>query len=120
MSQLYIHIYQLYFHILFHAGYYRILNRVPCADKTWSTGEGDGKPLQYSCLEKPMKSMERKKDGAVKEELPRSVGAQHGTGDQRTKNCRRNEGTEPKQKRDPAVDGTGDGSRFSAVNSDTA
>ena len=50
--------------------------------KTWSTGEGNGKPLQYSCLENPMNSMKRQKDGTLKDELPRSVGAQYATGDQ--------------------------------------
>ena len=58
-------------------------------DKTWSTGEGNGKPLQYSCLENPMNSMKRQKDRTLKEELPRSVGAQHATGDQWRNNCRK-------------------------------
>ena len=52
------------------------------SDTTWSTGEGNGKPLQYSCLEKPMNSMKSQNDRILKEELPRSVGAQHATGDQ--------------------------------------
>ena len=51
-------------------------------DKTWSTGEGNGKPLQYSCLENPMNTMKRPKDRTLKEELPRSAGAQYATGDQ--------------------------------------
>ena len=51
-------------------------------DKTWSTREGNGKPLQYSCFENPMNSMKRQKDGTLKDELPRSVGAQYATGDQ--------------------------------------
>ena len=67
------------------------------SDKTWSTGEGNGKPLQYSCLENPMNSMERQKDMTLKHELPRSVGAQYATGDQQT-NSRKNEEMEPKQK----------------------
>ena len=50
---------------------------VESSDKTWSTGEGNGKPLQYPCLEKPMKSTKRQKDRTLKDELPRSVGAQH-------------------------------------------
>ena len=52
------------------------------SDRMWSTGEGNGKPLQYSCLENPMNSMEWQKDRALKDELPRSVGAQYATEDQ--------------------------------------
>ena len=54
---------------------------VESSDKTWSTGEGNGKPLQYSCLENPMNSMKRQKDRTLKDELPRSVGLQYATGD---------------------------------------
>ena len=54
---------------------------VESSDKTWSMGEGHGKPLQYSCLENPMNSMKRQKDRTLKDELPRSVGAQYATGD---------------------------------------
>ena len=65
---------------------------VESSDKTWSTGEGNGKPLQYYCLEKPMNSMKRQKDRTLKDELPRSVGAQYPTGDQgRNIRCRHNE-----------------------------
>ena len=81
------------------------------SDKTWSTGEGNGKPLQYSCLENPMNTMRRQKDRTVKDGLPRSVGAQYSTGDQWRINYRKNEQTEPKQKQHPAVDVTGDGSK---------
>ena len=84
---------------------------VESSDKTWSTGEGNGKPLQYSCLENPMNSMRRQKDRTLKEELPRSVGAQYATGDQWRNNSRKNEETEPKQKQHPVVDVTGDGSK---------
>ena len=73
----------------------------------WSTGEGKGKPLQYSYLENPMNSMKRKKDRTLKEELPRSVGAQHATGDQ----WRKNEEMEPKQKQYPVVNVTECGSK---------
>ena len=73
-----------------------------------STGEGNGKPLQYSCLENPMNSMKRQNDRILKEEIPRSVGAQYATGDQWRNNSRKNEGIEPKQKRYPVMDGTGD------------
>ena len=52
------------------------------SDRMWSTGEGNGKTLQYSCLENPMNSMKRKNDRILKEKLPRSVGAQYATGDQ--------------------------------------
>ena len=81
------------------------------SDKTWSTGEGNGKPLQYSCLENPMSSMKRQKDRTLKDELPKSVGAQYATGDQRRNNFRMNERMEPKQKQHPVVDGTGDRSK---------
>ena len=64
----------------------------------WSAGEGNGKPLQYSCLENPINSMKRRKGRTMKEELPRSVGAQYATGDQWRNNSRKNEGMEPKQK----------------------
>ena len=74
----------------------------------WSTGEGNGKPLQYSCLENPMNSMKRQNDRIPKEELPRPVGAQYATGDQWRNNSRKNEGMEPKQKLYPVVDVTGD------------
>ena len=66
------------------------------SDRMWSTGEGNGKPLQYSCLENPMNSMKRQTDSILKEELPRSVGAQHAAGDQWRNNSRKNEGMEPK------------------------
>ena len=78
-------------------------------DKMWLTGEGNGKPLQYSCLENPMESMKRQKDTTLKDELPRSVGAQIATGDQWRNNSRKNEETETKQKCHPVVDVTGDG-----------
>ena len=77
----------------------------------WSTGEGNGKPLQYSCLENPMNSMKRQKDRTLKDELLRSVDAQWATGDQCRYNSRKNEETEPKQKQHPVVDVTGDGSK---------
>ena len=77
----------------------------------WSTGEGTGKPLQYSCLENPMNSMKRQKDRTLKDELPRSVDAQYATGDQWRNNSRKNEEMEPKQKLHPFVHVTGDGSK---------
>ena len=80
------------------------------SDRMWSTGEGNGKPLQYSCLENPMNSMKRQNDRILKEELPRSVGAQYATGDQWRNNSRKNEEMEPKQKQHPVVDMTGAGS----------
>ena len=66
------------------------------SDRSWSTGEGNGKPLQYSCLENPMNSMKRQNGRIPKEELPRSVGAQCATGDQWRNNSRHDEGMEPK------------------------
>ena len=77
----------------------------------WSTGEGNGKPFQYSCLENPMNSMKRQNDRILKEELPRSVGAQYATEDQWRNNFKKTEETEPKQKQHPVLDVTGDGSK---------
>ena len=81
------------------------------SDRMWSTGEGNGKPLQYLCLENPMNRMERQKDRTLKDKLPRSVGAQYATGNQRKNNPRKNKGMEPKQKQHSVVDGTGDRSK---------
>ena len=81
------------------------------SDRMWSTGEGNGKPLQFSCHEKAMNSMKRQNDRILKEELPRSVGTQYATGDQQRYNSRKNEGIEPKQKQCPVVDVTGDRSK---------
>ena len=80
-------------------------------DRMWSTGEGNGKSLQYSCLENPMNSVKRQKLRTLKDELPRSVSAQYATGDQWRNNSRKNEETEPKQKQHPVVDMTGDESK---------
>ena len=82
------------------------------SDRAWSTGEGNGKPLQYSCLENPMNIMKRQNDRIPKEELPRSLGAQYATGDLWRNNSRKNEETEPKQKQYPVVDVTGDRSKI--------
>ena len=81
------------------------------SDRMWSTGEGNGKPLQYSCLENPMNRMKKQNDRILKGELPRSVGTQYATGDQWRNNSRKNEGTEPKQKQFPVVDVTHDTSK---------
>ena len=81
------------------------------ADRMWSIGEGNCKPFQYSCHENPMKSMKTQNDGILKEELPRSVGAQYATGDHWKNNSRKNEGMEPTQKQYPVVDVTGDRSK---------
>ena len=81
------------------------------ADRMWSTGEGNGKPLQHSCLENPMNSMKMQNDKILKEELPRSVDAQYATGDQWRNNSRKSEGMEPKQKQYSVVDVTGDRSK---------
>ena len=79
------------------------------SDRMRSTGKGNGKPLQYSCLENPMnRGMKRQKDRTLKDELPRSVGAQYATGDQWRNNSRKNEGLKPKQKQHPLVDVTDD------------
>ena len=81
------------------------------SDKMWSTGEGNGKQLQYSCLENTMNSMKRQKDRTLKDELLRSVGAQYATGDQWRNNSRKNKEMEPKQQEHQIVDVTGDGSK---------
>ena len=81
------------------------------SDRMWSTGEENGKPLQYSCLGNPMNSMKKQKDRTLKDELPRSLSAQYATGDQWRNNSRNNEGMEPKQKQYPVVDVTGDRSK---------
>ena len=78
------------------------------SEGTWSTGEGNGKPLQYSCLENPVNNMKRQKERTLKDEFPMSVGVQNATGDQWRNNSRKNEGMKPKQKQYPVVDVTGD------------
>ena len=83
---------------------------VESSDTMWSTGEVNGKPLQYSCLGHPMNSMKRQKDRTLEDELPRSVGVQHATEDWWRNNSRKNDETEPKQKQHSVVDVTGDGS----------
>ena len=93
---------------------------VESSDKTWSTGEGNGKPLQYSCLENPMNSRKRQNDRIPKEEFPRSVGAQHATGEQWRNNSRKTEAMEPKQKQYPVVDVTGDRSKIRCCKSNVA
>ena len=93
-------------------GHPRWEGMVERSDTMRSTGEGNGKPLQYSCLENPMNSMKGQNDRILKEELPRSVGAQYATGDQWRNNSRKNEGMEPKQKQYPAVDVTSDRSKI--------
>ena len=77
----------------------------------WSTREGNGKLLQYSCLENPMNSMKRQNDRILKEEFPGLVSAQYATGDHWRNNSRKNEETEPEQKQHPVVDVTGEGSK---------
>ena len=80
---------------------------VESSDKMWSTGEGNSKPLQYSCLDNPMNSMKRQKDRTLKDELPRSVGVQYVTGDRWRNNSRKTEEMETKQKQHPVVHVTG-------------
>ena len=84
---------------------------VESSDKMWSTGEGNGKPLQYSCLEKSMNRMKRQKVRTLKDELLRSVGTQNATGDQQGNKSRKNEEMELKQKQHTVVDVTGDRSK---------
>ena len=80
-------------------------------DKMRSTGKGNGKPVQYSCIENPINSMKRQKEMTLKDELSRSVGAQNATGEEWRNNSRKNEEIGPKQKERPVVDVTGDGSK---------
>ena len=84
---------------------------VESADKAHSTGEGNGKPLQYSCLENPVNSMKRQKHMTLKDEPPQLVGAQYTTGDQWRNNSKKNEEMDPKRKQHPLVDVTGNGSK---------
>ena len=84
---------------------------VESSDKMWFTGEGNGKPLQYSCLENPKNSMKRQQDRTLKAEILRSVGAQYATGEEWRNNSRKKEEMEPKQKQHTVVDVTGDGSK---------
>ena len=80
---------------------------VESSDKTWSTGRGNGKPLQHSYLENPKNSMKRQKDMALKDKPPGSVGVQYATGEEQKNSSRRNEEAEPNQKRSPVVDMSG-------------
>ena len=89
---------------------------VESSDKTWPTGEGNGKPLQYSCFENPMNSMKMQKDRTLKDELPGLVGDHYATG----YNSRKTEEMEPKQKQHPVVDGTGDRSKVRCCESNIA
>ena len=84
---------------------------VESSDKTWSTGEGNDKPLQYSCLENPMNSMKRQKDRTLKDELPRLVGTQYATGEEWRNNSRKTEETDAKRKQHLVVGVTSDGSK---------
>ena len=86
----------------------------------WPTGEGNGKPLQYSCLESPMNNTKKQKDRTLQDELLRLVGVQYATGDQWRNNLRKNEEMESKQKQHPVVDVTGDGVKSNAVKRKTA
>ena len=85
---------------------------VESSDKMLFTGEGNGKPLQYSCLENPMNSMKRHKDRTLSDELPRSIGAQYATGEDWRNNFRKNEEIEPKRKQCPVVNVIGDESKI--------
>ena len=90
------------------------------SDRMWSTGEENGKPLQYSCLENPMNSMKRQKDMTLKDELPRSVGAQYATGEEWKNNSRKNEETESKLKQCAVMDVTDDGSKVRSYKNNIA
>ena len=90
------------------------------SDRMWSTGEGNGKPLQYSCLENPMNSMKRQNDRILKEELQRSVGAQYATGDQWRNNSKKNEGMKPSKNITQLWMGLVIEARFNAVKSNIA
>ena len=85
---------------------------VESSNKMWSTGEGNGKSLQYSCLQNPMNSVKSQKDRTLTDDLPRSVGVQYDTGEKWRNSSRKNEEAEPKQKQHPLVEVTGDGSKL--------
>ena len=102
-------------HVLW--GHPRQAGMMERSDTMWSIGKGNGKPFQYSSVENPMNSMKRQNGRILKEQLPRSVGAQYATGDQWRNNSRKNKGMEPKQKQYPVVDMTGDKRRYNAVKS---
>ena len=89
---------------------------VESSDKTWSTGEGNCKTLQHSCLENPMNRMKRQKYMTLKD---RSVGAQYATGEEWKNNAKKNEETEPKRKQCPAVDVTSAGSKVRCCKNNT-
>ena len=89
---------------------------VESSDKMWSTGEGNGKPLSYSCLGNSIKSVKRQKGKTVKAEIPRSVGARYATGEEWRNNSRKNEETESKQNQHPVVYVTGCGSKSAVRN----
>ena len=82
------------------------------SDKTWSTGEGNGKPLQYSCLENPMNSIKRQKDRTLKDEFLKLVGTQYATGEEWKNSSRKNKEAERKWKQHPLVDVTGNESKI--------
>ena len=84
---------------------------VESSDKVLPTEEVNDKTLQYSCLENPMNSMKRQKDRTLKDELPRSVGAQYATGEDWRNSAWKNEEAEKKQKHHPVVDVSRDGSK---------
>ena len=84
---------------------------VESSDKMWSTGEGNGKSLQYSCLENSMNSMKKQKGMTLKDELPRSICAQYVLREEWRNNSRKNEETGPKKKQHPVVCVTGDRSK---------
>ena len=86
--------------------------RVKSSDKTWSTGEGDGKPLQHSCLENPKNSMKRQKDMALKDELHTLTGDQYATGEEQRNSSRRNKESESKWRQHPVVDVSGGKSKI--------
>ena len=90
------------------------------SDKTWSTGEGNGKPIQYSCIKNRMNSMKKQNDRTLKDDLPRLVGAQYATGKEWRNSSRRNEEAETKWKQHPVMDVSGGESKASAGNNNTA
>ena len=93
---------------------------VESSDKTRSTGEGNGKPLQHSCLENPMNNMRKQKDISLKDELPRSVGVQYAAGEEQRNSSRRNEEAEPKQKQCSLFDVSGGKSKAQYFKENTA
>ena len=93
---------------------------VESPDKMWSTGEGNGKPFQYFCLENPINSMKNQKDMTMKDEPSRSIGVQYAAGEEWRNSSLRNEEAEPKQKQYSVMDVSGGESKAQCLKNNIA